>query len=181
MPVRRSHSDKHLLPSSLLPLSFSWFYSINIKYGGIWFRWVWLFISCFPDRLHQIKCAVVAVSILVHLISPPYTLHSPSSPSILTSLTSLLTRCLGAATSAACVVATLNKDRKTSVPPAAGAAGGGEEEKEVTEGQQTMSIPELLSVISYCRTPSPVSTVTARTLAHDIAVLTVSSLSPLAH
>ena len=55
-------------------------------------------------------------------------------------------------------------------------SGGGEREGEAGEGQEPPSIPELLGLICYYRGPSVVSTITARTLAHDIAVLTVSPL-----
>ena len=120
---------------------------------------------------------MVAVSILIHLAAPPYILPS-LNPRIFTSLVSLFTRCLNAATSAACAAAALNKDRKPSTTPGATPtiSGGGEREGEAGEGQEPPSIPELLGLISYCRGPSVVSTITARTLAHDIAVLTVSPL-----
>ena len=124
------------------------------------------------------KCAVVAVSILVHLVSPPFSLHPPTPPHILTSLNSLLTHCTCAATSAACAVAALKHDRKLPLTPGAtpGASGGAVKE---TEGEKksaplSQSVPDLFSVISYCQTPSSISTVTARTLAHDVTILTVS-------
>ena len=135
----------------------------------------------FVCRLHQVKCGVVAVSILTHLASPPFTLLDPS---VFPSLVSLLTRCLLAATSAACTTATLNKDWKPSTmqgaaPAISGAVGEEREGEETEEGQRSISIPELLGLISYCRVPSGVSSVTTRTLAHDIAVLTVSYSSSL--
>lgn len=123
-----------------------------------------LSLTSLSSRLHQIKNAVVAVSVLVHLICPPYLLHPPTS-SVLNSLSSLLTHCLSAATAAARVVAWLKSDYK---PPGGATGGGGKHES------ACVSVVELLSLISYCQTPSPASVTTARTLAHDITTLTVS-------
>ena len=126
-------------------------------------------------RLHQIKSAVMAVSVLAHLICPPYLLLPPTS-SVLTSLTSLLTHCIGAATAAACSVAGLKSDRKTPTVGGgiASSAGGGEGGgKAETAATPAASIAELLSLISYCQTPAPANVVTARALAHDISTLTV--------
>lgn len=118
-------------------------------------------------RLHQLKSAVVSVSVLAHLICPPFLLHPPTS-SVLTSLASLLTHCLNAATAAACSVAGLKSDLKT---PGGGPTGSGGKSESTCAAS---SIVELLSLISYCQTPSPASVATAKTLAHDIATLTVT-------
>lgn len=118
----------------------------------------------------------MAVSVLAHLICPPYLLLPPTSP-VLTSLTSLLTHCIGAATAATCAVAGLKSERKTPTGGGSAAAtpsGGGGEGGEKTESRApAASIAELLSLISYSQTPSPAAVVTARALAHDISTLTV--------